>query len=127
MLPELKAIAKQLFLPHLTNKLNTLEIKGTGGVSFDAVSAGWYLRNGYPNIYALLSGGLPAWSGETVSIETALNNSVVWACNRIISESIGYIPAILMQQKGNSKQPAINHPMYMAMKMAPNDEISAQS
>ena len=101
-------------------------VKYAGGISFDAVSAGWYLRNGYPQIYSILTGGMPAWSGEAVSIETALNHSVVWACNRIISESIGYIPAILIRASGNEKKPAEDHPMYAAMKMAPNDEITAQ-
>ena len=64
----------------------------SGGISFDAVNAGWYARNGYPGIYTLLSGGMPAWSGEPVSLETALNHSVVWASNRLISETEGATP-----------------------------------
>lgn len=107
-------------------RVASFALKYVSGISFDAVSAGWYLRNGYPQIYSILTGGMPAWSGEAVSVETALNHSVVWACNRIISESIGYIPAILMQADGETKRSAVNHPMYGAMKMAPNDEISAQ-
>ena len=117
---------KQGFVRRAVMKLGSLAVKYAGGISFDAVSAGWYLRNGYPQIYSILTGGMPAWSGEAVSVETALNHSVVWACNRIISESIGYIPAILMQKKGSVKLPAEGHPMHLAMKMAPNDEISAQ-
>jgi HK97 family phage portal protein len=117
---------KQGFVKRAMMKLGSLAVKFAGGISFDSVSAGWYLRNGYPQIYSILTGGMPAWSGEAVSVETALNHSVVWACNRIISESIGYIPAILMRKTGNEKQPAEGHPMHLAMKMAPNDEISAQ-
>jgi hypothetical protein len=78
-----------------------LDLKA-GGISFDAVNAGWYARNGFPGIYSILSGGFPAWSGEPVSTETALNHSVVWACNRIISESVGFIPAVMLQQKGDA-------------------------
>jgi HK97 family phage portal protein len=107
-------------------KAGSYAVKYAGGVSFDAVNAGWYLRNGYPQIYSILAGGLPAWSGETVNVETALNHSVVWACNRIISESIGFIPAILMIEKGDEVNPDPKHPMYNAMKMAPNEEITAQ-
>lgn len=104
-----------------------IEAKNANGISFDAVNAGWYLRQGYPTIYSILAGGMPAWSGEAVSVETALNHSVVWACNRIISESIGFLPAIVMQEKDGDATPAPKHPMYSAMRMAPNDEITAQA
>jgi HK97 family phage portal protein len=107
--------------------INNLEIKYAGGINFDTVSAGWYLRNGYPQIYSILTGGMPAWSGEAVSVETALNHSVVWACNKIISESIGFIPANLMIRKGDNSQVAQDHPMFNAMRMAPNSEITAQT
>lgn len=102
------------------------ERKYAGGISFDAVSAGWYLRQGYPQIYSILTGGMPAWSGEAVSIETALNHSVVWACNRVISESIGFIPALMMQNTSSGKRKATEHPMWSCMVNAPNDEMTAQ-
>lgn len=108
-------------------RLGARAVKFAGGVTFDTVNAEWYARNGYPQIYAMLTGGVPAWSGETVSIQSALNHSVVWACYRIIAESIGFLPAEVMQQTspGNS-QPALKHPMYQAMNYAPNEEITAQ-
>lgn len=106
--------------------VGTKAVKAAGGVTFDPVNAEWYARNGYPQIYNLLTGGLPAWSGETVSLNSALNHSVVWACNRIISESIGFIPAILVQEKNGDTKEATDHPMYRAMKLAPNEEITAQ-
>jgi hypothetical protein len=111
-------------MPHLRNEIQTLDLK-SGSINFDTVSAGWYLRQGYPQIYSILTGGMPAWSGEAVSVETALNHSVVWACNRIVSESIGLIPAILRQEKPSGKRAATDHPMYNAMVNAPNDEITA--
>jgi HK97 family phage portal protein len=101
--------------------------KKGGGISFDAVNAGWYARNGYPGIYTILSGGMPAWSGEPVSLDTALNHSVVWACNRLISETQGATPLVMLQQKGKAKQLATDHPMFSAMRHAPNDEMSAMS
>jgi len=107
-------------------KVGSYAVKYAGGVSFDPVSAAWYARNGYPQIASILTGGAPAWSGETVSTESALNHSVVWACNRVISESIGFIPAVLMQEKDDDAYPARKHPMYNAMKFSPNEEITAQ-
>lgn len=129
MLPELRSAlrnAAKSIREGFGSEPIKLDLKAAGGVSFDAVNAGWYARNGYPGIYSIMSGGFPAWSGEPVSTETALNHSVVWACNRIISESVGFIPAVMLQRKGDAKQPAENHPMYGALKNAPNDEITAQ-
>lgn len=104
-----------------------LEKKAVGDIGFSAVDVGWYARNGYPRLYSLLSGGMPAWSGETVSLASALNHSVVWACNRLISETQGATPLNMLQQKKGAKQLATDHPMFNAMRNAPNDEMSAMS
>jgi HK97 family phage portal protein len=103
-----------------------LELK-EGGISFDAVNVGWYTRNGYPGIYTLLSGGMPAWSGEPVSLETSLNHSVVWACNRLISETQGATPLVMLQRMNGAKRLADDMPMFSALQHAPNDEMSAMS
>lgn len=115
------------FVKRMALKMGSRLIKSAGGVTFDSVNAAWYLRNGYPQIYSILSGGSPAWSGEVVSLDAALNHSVVWACNRIISESIGFIPSIMMREEPDGDViHAKEHPMYRAMKYAPNEELSAQ-
>jgi HK97 family phage portal protein len=103
-----------------------IEQKAAGGITFDAVSVGWYARNGYPGIYSIMSGGMPAWSGEPVSTETALNHSVVWACNRLISESVGLIPCLMYRQAGNAKDQAARHPMFRALAKG-NDDEAAQA
>ena len=118
---------KQGLVKRAMMKIGSLAVKYAGGISFDAVSAGWYLRNGFPNIYSILTGGMPAWSGEAVSVETALNHSVVWACNKIISESIGFLPALVLQEKNGAKRLATEHPMYIAMHDMPNEEVTAQA
>ena len=75
----------------------SLELKGlSGGVFFDMVDTGWYGRTGSSALYSMFAGGAISWSGEAVSVATALNHSVVWACNRLISESIGMIPAVML-------------------------------
>lgn len=101
-----------------------LRLKNEG--TFDTtVSREWLMQNGYVRTAAAL-GGIPTWSGEAVSIESALGHSVVWSCNRIISESTGYVPAILKQQKGTTTREATDHPMYSGMQEAPNEETTAQ-
>ena len=116
-------------LNRMEEKSKPLSILSTKSAdfSFDTVSAGWYGRNGYNKIYGILSGGLPAWSGEPVSTSTGLALSTVWACNKVISESVGFLPLNMMQESGAEKQPATYHPMYSALRNAPNCEITTQN
>lgn len=104
-----------------------LEKKGYGdGLTFNAVNLDWYQRNGYRNIYSAMSGAMPGWSGERVSLSTALNHSVVWACNRVVSESVGGLPLGMLQETKGGKQEAKDKPMFSALHNAPNDEITAR-
>ena len=74
MFPEITSRLKGL-LDGFGSKPVSLDLKAAGGFGFDAINAGWYARNGYPGIYSIMSGGMPAWSGEVVSLETAVNHS----------------------------------------------------
>lgn len=97
-------------------------------LSVEAITTDWYLRNGYQQIYSALGGSGISWSGERVTLARALNHSVVWACNRIISETVGFIPLVMLQadkDPDKGKDLALKHPMYQALKMAPNDEMTA--
>jgi HK97 family phage portal protein len=122
--PELRERFKEL-LPDSGSPIS-LNLK-SDNPDFNPENIAWYLKNGYQKIYSLLSSGGPTWSGESVNRQTALQHSAVFACNRLISESLGFMPAILMRDVGNEKKVASNHPMYRAMKMAPHAEISAQA
>lgn len=126
MFPEIRARLKRALAGFGSDPIQ-LGLKAGPGQVFDAVNVGWYARNGFPSIYSILSGGLPSWSGEPVSVETALNHSVVWACNRIISESTAFLPCVMLQRAGEAKRIASEQPMYTALHDAPNDEITAMS
>jgi len=113
MFPEIRTAIKRFLDRSSAEPISIAkEIKAAGGISFDAVNAGWYARNGYPGIYSIMSGGMPAWSGEAVSIETALNHSVVWACNRLISETVAMLPLAMLQRVKNATRVADDHPAY---------------
>lgn len=102
-----------------------LEIKDQFAGSIDALNVDWYARNGYRNIYSALAGGSPAWSGERVSLDTALNHSVVWACTRLISETVGFLPLAMMQERTGGTFPAKTHPLWQVLHNAPNAEMTA--
>lgn len=60
-------------------------------------------------------------SGEYVSAETAVKISTVYACTRILSETLGSLPLILYKRlKGGGKERAVEHPLYKTMGMRPN-------
>ena len=109
-----------------STQLSVVPERKSADFSFDTVSAGWYAQNGYSRIYNTISGGLPAWSGEPVSTSTSLGMSTVYACNKIISESVGFLPFQMMRQTGKSKGEAVNHPMYAALRYAPSVEGTSQ-
>lgn len=97
-----------------------LELKA----NLDLVNAEWYSHNGYQNLYAAWNGGAPSWSGERVSVDSAQTHSVVWACKRIISESIAFMPLFMMQKTAKGKFAVENLPLAQGLHNAPNDEMT---
>jgi len=89
----------------------------------------WYGLNGFYGISRKLEGGYGrSTSGENVTLYSAMAHSVVWACVRIISESVAFLPLNLMiQNRNGDKDFAPDHPMYRALKNAPNAEMAAMT
>lgn len=59
-------------------------------------------------------------SGKYVSDEGALRQVTVFACVRLIAESIGMLPLKLYQRVERGKVPAVNHPLYSLLHDSPN-------
>lgn len=98
------------------------------GLKASTFTGDWYERNGFHRL-AGMAGDNGSWAGERVNVQSAMNHSVVWACNRVISEPVGFLPLRMMQRSrdGKEKRIAEEHPLDSALHNAPNDEISAQS
>jgi len=84
----------------------------------------WYLESGMMRFWRLLGGGGPTESGISVSADSALSNSVVWACVRVISETLACLPLNLMQDVNGEKRVAREHPLWRIMHDEPNPEMS---
>jgi HK97 family phage portal protein len=123
LFPELTSRLKG-FLGKFDSGPVTLDLKQN--VSFDSVDVAKQARI-FPQIYSTLGYGVPAWAGENVGLTEALNHSVVWACNKIISETTALLPCSLLQRKEQATRVASEHPFYAAMQNAPNPEITASS
>ena len=86
--------------------------------------ANWYDHNGFHRIAAGHERS-SSWSGTNVGLTAALNHSVVWACNRAISEPVGFLPLSLMRNTPAGKVTATEHPAYALLHDSPNDEMTA--
>lgn len=63
-------------------------------------------------LFELIAAGNATYSGVSVTEGNAMRSSAVYACIRIISESIASLPLVLYKQQGRNKNRATNHPLY---------------
>jgi len=80
-----------------------------------------------PNHWLLQAvGNLGTVAGINVTPETALATSAVFACVRVIAETIASLPCIIYRRSGDGKDPAPDHPLYpMLHDIGPNPWQSA--
>ncbi|MBE5825270.1 MAG: phage portal protein [Butyrivibrio sp.] len=70
----------------------------------------------------------PSAAGKRVNERTAMQTSAVYACVRVISESVASLPLHLYRYKdGGGKEKAIDHPLYHLLHDEPNPEMTAYS
>ncbi|ORM66118.1 phage portal protein [Pantoea rwandensis] len=64
-------------------------------------------------------------SGKVVSADKAIRLSAVWACVRLLSESVSTLPLkIYERQADGSRKPATQHPAYQVLCRRPNLEMT---
>lgn len=60
-------------------------------------------------------------AGVPVTPENAMKLSSIWACNKVISETVGSVPLILYRRlPGAGKERAIDDPLYKILRVDPN-------
>ena len=71
-------------------------------------------------------GGGPTWSGEIVSPRTALSIGTVYACARLISQTIATLPCQLYKADSEGRGTlARDHPLYRLLHDQPNADMTA--
>ena len=63
----------------------------------------------------------PTWAGKSVTVDTAIRVSTVFACMRVIAEGVAQVPWKLMQQTDRTRKPARGESLYNLLASAPND------
>lgn len=79
---------------------------------------------GLADLFTLMGGGA-SYAGPRVDEDSALRYSAVYACVRIISESIAALPLPLIRQRGRNKERAEEHPLYRVLHDLANPEMTA--
>lgn len=64
--------------------------------------------------------GTDSASGKTVSQQTALQLSTVWACVRLIAETLATLPIALYEDKNGVPEVATSHPVHRVISLQPN-------
>lgn len=81
-----------------------------------------------PEWFMTWLGSRPSKTGINVNEKTAMKFSAVFACIRILSETLASTPIILYQDrkvgdKTSGKNRIVDHPLYDILKVAPNDKM----
>ena len=66
-----------------------------------------------------------SWSGKAVTERTALQQTAVYACVRIIAETIASLPLHLYKYTDNGKEKDCTPPLYYLLHDEPNHEMTA--
>ncbi|MCY0389622.1 phage portal protein [Robbsia sp. Bb-Pol-6] len=69
--------------------------------------------------------GSKSASGKNVSVDTAMQLSAVWACIRLLSETVSTLPLkVYRKQADGSRAIATDHPLYRLLSQSPNLEMT---
>lgn len=78
-----------------------------------------------PRLYQYLSGG-PTAAGESVTVDTAMQLDTVWACIRLVSQTVATLPLFFYTRDAKGRG-VINdqHPLYRILHDRPNADMTA--
>jgi HK97 family phage portal protein len=75
--------------------------------------------------WSLFSWGNGSDAAELVNEETALSVATVYACVRVLSESVASLPLRLYKLTATGRQEALDLPLTFLLRYAPNDEMTS--
>lgn len=78
-----------------------------------------YHFSGWPFVFGKSS------AGKNVNEFTAMQTTAVYACVRILAESVAGLPLHVYEYRGNGKERVPGHPLYFLLHDAPNPEMTS--
>jgi HK97 family phage portal protein len=109
----------------MTTKDRLLALPVMMGLVSKSVAGEWYLRNGFPRLAAGYGAGQATHTGKSIDEQSALTCATVWACTRVISETVAGLPLHLMSKGPEGKKIADAHPLDWVLYAEPNTEMDA--
>lgn len=97
----------------------------------DDSAGGWISEEAVSSMLARLGGAeggysLRTASGVTITPDTAMQATTVYACVRILSETVASLPLPLYRRTGDrGRERAVDHPLYTLLHDAPNPEMTS--
>ena len=77
------------------------------------------------DFWAAFAGG-GSFTGKRITVDAALQLATVWACVRLLSETIATLPLGFFEKlPDGSRKPATNHPLYELLHNQPNADMTA--
>lgn len=76
-------------------------------------------------VKAFHGGGGDPWTGLSIDRLAALGLPVVWACVRVLAETLASLPLITFERVTDGKQRADAHPLYDRLHVSPNPQQTA--
>ena len=64
-------------------------------------------------------------SGKSVTVQSAIQLSTVYACVRVISETIASLPLGIYETVNDGNEKATDHPLYRFLHDEPNSEMTS--
>lgn len=92
---------------------------------FDLLRRGASIRTSRDLEQFLRAGGSSV-SGVNVTPDTAMRHAPVFACIRVLAESVGQLPVHLYEKKGDRRERAEAHPLHRLLHVAPNEYQTSQ-
>ena len=90
-----------------------------------AAAANWFARNGYYRMAGIMGYGSASDSGENVNLQTMLSLSTVWACSKVLSESMASLPCHLYEETKSGREKQVDSPLYALLHDKWNPYMSA--
>lgn len=73
-----------------------------------------------PAIAAMFGGGSMSSAGIDVNEKNALQSSAVYACIRVLAETVAHVPLIMYRRTDKGRMRAVDHPWYRPLHTQPN-------
>jgi HK97 family phage portal protein len=71
-------------------------------------------------LFKEIFGGRDTYAGKTVTVQTAVEVAVVFACCRVLADGVAQVPLKIFQQNDRTRLPAKEHPLYFVLYRKPN-------